>query len=318
VPSEGAWWKDTDVAASVTSSRVDALLDRLACLRGKPRHVTELSGGLTNRNLHVTTPDDDVVVRISSDGGLLAIDRDAEYANSCAAAESGAAPRVIEYARDDNMLVVEFVDGDTLTETDVADSLMLKRIADAVRTLHDGPRFVRDFDMFDIQRFYLSTVRSRGFRLPERYLDFMPQVDRIRTALDAHQIPTVPCNNDLLPANFMDDGERLWLIDYEYSGNNDPCFELGNIWSESNLSLDQLTELVTAYFRAERPSMVARARLLGLMSKYGWTLWASIQDASSDLDFDFWSWGMEKYDRAVDEFDGPDFEGLLATAAAPG
>jgi thiamine kinase-like enzyme len=146
----------------------------------------------------------------------------------------------------------------------------------------------------------------------------MPQVDRIRTVLHAHPIGTVPCNNDLLPANIMDDGERLWLIDYEYGGNNDPCFELGNIWSESNLSLDHLAELVAAYFGAGRPSLVARARLLGLMSKYGWTLWASIQDGSSDLDFDFWSWGMEKYDRAVEEFDGPEFEGLLATAAAPG
>jgi thiamine kinase-like enzyme len=299
-------------------SDVDALLDRLSCLHGKPRHVTELAGGLTNRNLHVTTPDDDVVVRISSNGGMLAIDRDAEYENSRAAAESGAAPKVVEYARDDNMLVVEFIDGDTLTEADVADSGTLQRIAEAVRTLHNGPRFVRDFDMFDIQRSYLATVQSKGFRLPPRYLEFMPQIDRMRDALTAHPVGAVPCNNDLLAANFMDDGERIWIIDYEYSGNNDPCFELGNIWSESTLPLDLLDLLVSEYFGANRPSMVARARLLGLMSKYGWTLWASIQHASSDLEFDFWSWGMEKYDRAVEEFDGPDFEGLLATAAAPG
>ena len=127
----------------------------------------------------------------------------------------------------------------------------------------------------------------------------------------------MPCNNDLLAANFLDDGERLWVIDFEYAGNNDPCFELGNVWSESNLSLEQLDELITHYYRREQPSLVARARLLGLMSKYGWTLWASIQDATSDLDFDFWEWGMEKYDRAVEEFDGPEFETLLATAATP-
>ncbi len=118
----------------------------------------------------------------------------------------------------------------------------------------------------------------------------------------------MPCNNDLLAANFIDDGDRLWLIDYEYSGNGDPCFELGNVWSESNLSLDQLEELVTHYHGGSRPDQVARARLLGVMSKYGWTLWASIQDGISDLDFDFWGWGIEKYDRAVEEFDGPDFD----------
>ena len=74
---------------------------------------------------------------------------------------------------------------------------------------------------------------------------------------------TVPCNNDLLAANFIDDGQKLWLIDYEYSGNGDPGFELGNVWSESNLSLEQLEELVTHYHGGARPDQVARARLLG-------------------------------------------------------
>jgi hypothetical protein len=88
------------------------------------------------------------------------------------------------------------------------------------------------------------------------------------------------------------------------------------VWSESNLSLEQLEELVTHYHGGARPGQVARARLLGLMSKYGWTLWASIQHGVSDIDFDFWEWGMEKYDRAMAEFDGPDFEKLLDQAAS--
>jgi thiamine kinase-like enzyme len=302
---------------SASASDLDGLLDRLACLRDKPRRVEELSGGLTNRNLRVVTPDHDVVVRISSDGGPLAIDRDAEYANSLAAAASGASPRVVEHVADPHLLVVGYIDGHTLTDRDVADPTMLRRIAAVCRTLHAGPRFVSDFDMFDVQRSYLSTVQARGYRLPDRYLEFEPQVDRIRAVLGSRPELTVPCNNDLLPANFIDNGDRLWIIDFEYSGNNDPCFELGNIWSEASLSPDLLAELVAHYFGTERPSMVARARLLGLMSKYGWTLWASIQHATSDLDFDFWEWGMEKYERAVGEFDGPDFERLLTAAAGP-
>jgi thiamine kinase-like enzyme len=166
--------------------------------------------------------------------------------------------------------------------------------------------------MFATQARYIGLVRERGFRLPEGYLEFAPQVERMRTAMDVHPEPTVPCNNDLLAENFIDDGERLWLIDYEYSGNNEPSFELGNIWSESNLSVEQLSELVEAYYGAPLRNKVARARLWGLMSKYGWTLWASIQDAMADIDFDYWQWGMEKYDRAVAEFTGPDFESLLA------
>ncbi len=115
----------------------------------------------------------------------------------------------------------------------------------------------------------------------------------------------MPCHNDLLAENLLDDGERVRIIDYEYAGNNDPCFELGNIWSEATLPAPLLDVLVTAYFGRPRPVQVARARLFGLVAKYGWTLWASIQDGSSPLDFDFWSWGMQKYDRAVAEFDEP-------------
>jgi thiamine kinase-like enzyme len=127
----------------------------------------------------------------------------------------------------------------------------------------------------------------------------------------------VPCNNDLLAGNIINDGERLWLIDYEYSGNNEACFELGDIWSEADLSLDRLEELMEAYDGELLRHRVARARLWGLMSKYGWTLWAAIQDAVSTFDFDFWGWGIEKYDRAVAEFDGPDFDRLLEEVTRP-
>jgi thiamine kinase-like enzyme len=291
---------------------VENALNDVACLRDGPRTITLLVGGLTNTNARVTTPTHDVVVRVSSkDAALLAIDREAEHANSRAAADSGASPRVVDYRPDRHLLVIEYVDGRTLTDADLDSAEMLSRVAGACRTLHQGPRFVNDFDMFQIQRRYLDTVVDHGFRLPPRYLEFMPKVERVRAALSTYRLPTVPCNNDLLAANFIDDGERLWIIDFEYAGNNDPCFELGNIWSEASLGPDLLEPLVTAYFGRPRRAQVARARLLGLMSKYGWTLWASIQDGLGAIDFDFWSWGMEKYERAVAEFSRPDLPRML-------
>jgi thiamine kinase-like enzyme len=121
----------------------------------------------------------------------------------------------------------------------------------------------------------------------------------------------VPCNNDLLAANFIDDGERIWLIDYEYSGNNDACFELGNIWGECQLSLDALAELITAYYGAPLRNKIARARLLGVMGKYGWTLWGAIQHATSPIDFDFWSWATERFEGAAQGLTSHDFRQLL-------
>jgi len=164
---------------------------------------------------------------------------------------------------------------------------------------------------FEIQSGYLRIVREHGYRLPDDYLEYGPAVERIRGALAVRAEPTVACNNDLLAGNFIDDGDAVRLIDYEYSGNNDPCFELGNIWSECHLDLDQLEHLVTAYYGRHLVNKVARARLQGLMGQYGWTLWASIQEATSDLDFEFWPWGMEKYERAVATFRSPELDQLL-------
>ncbi len=296
-----------------------AVADRLASvpeLAELPRQVVRLSGGLTNVNLRVSTPAGSFVARLySSDGALLAIDRDAEFHNSAAAATAGVGAPVVAYRPGEAMLVVGFLPGRTYTAEDLADHQNLTRVARACRQLHEGPRFQGEFDMFQIQSRYYATVRERGFRLPARYDEFLPQVARIREALKVQDVGTVPCNNDLLAGNFIDDGNKIWLIDYEYSGNNDACFELGNVWSESTLGLNELEHLVTAYYGRHLRNRIARARLLGLVSKYGWTLWASIQDGSSTLDFDFWEWGMEKYDRAVSEFDGPHFEQLLDEAA---
>lgn len=297
---------------------LDRLLDGLACLRGQHKVATDLTGGLTNRNVRVTTADRDVVVRVSSkDSSLLAIDRTAECANSLAAAECGASPRVVEYAPQDHLLVIEFIPGKTLTPQDVQSEANLPRIAQVCRQLHSGPRFVNDFDMFEVQRGYLRTVLEQGFRLPPGYRDHEPAVQAAREALTTRDTATVPCNNDLLAANFIDDGTRLWIIDFEYSGNNDPCFELGNIASESHLSPDQLAALVTHYYGRELRHKIARASLHAVMSNYGWSLWAAIQAATSPLDFDFWSWGMEKYERAAATFGSAEFTLLLAEAGRP-
>ena len=187
--------------------------------------------------------------------------------------------------------MIGFLEGQTFTDDDLRDGGHLARVAAACRQLHAGPRFVYDFDMFEVQRSYLDIVQEHGFRLPDRYLEFADKVEQIQRAFAAKPTPTVPCNNDLLAGNFIDDGTKLWLIDYEYAGNNDACFELGNIWSEAGLTLEQLEELMEAYDGELLRHRVARARLWGLMSKYGWTLWGSIQHSVSAIDFDFWAWG---------------------------
>ncbi len=295
------------------SAELDALFDRTKSLAAKPRTISELSGGLTNRNYKVTTPDGIFVARISSDGSeLLAIDRDCEYRNSVAAAAAGPGAPVVEYRPEDCLLVIGYIEGRTFDAADVAAAGNLPRIARACRRLHAGERFGNDFDMFDIQRRYLSVARSRGFKIPAGYDDLEPQFSAAEKALAVRGEGTVPCNNDLLPANLIDDGDRIWLIDYELSGNNDACFELGNIAAEAHLSADALAELVTAYYGRPRRSKIARAWLLGgLIGMYGWTLWGAIQNGASPIDYDFWAWAMERFEGAARGFTAGDFGGLL-------
>jgi thiamine kinase-like enzyme len=304
-------------AAPGDDPAITALLDAIPVTAERPRTVVDLTGGLTNRNLKVSTPSATVVVRIPGRGSeLLEIDRDHEYRNSVAAAEAGVGPPVVHH-RPGQGITVEFLPGRTLTDDDLHRPETLALVADACRRLHAGPRFAGDFDMFAVQARYRRIVAQHGFRLPDRYDDFAPVVARIRAALGPRR--TVPCHNDLLAGNLLAvpdgaGGEEIRIVDYEYSGNNDPCFELGNIWSEATLPAELLDVLVGAYFGRARPDQVARARLFALMSQYGWTLWASIMDGSSALDFDFWEWGMQKYERAVAVLDGPELDRLLDAA----
>jgi len=274
--------------------------------------VEPLAGGLTNTNYKVRSPRGTYVVRISGkDTSLLAIDRDNEVYNTIAAAQTGVGAPFVAALPEHGALVLGFLDGVVMSAEELRRGDRLEAIARACRRLHAGSAFLRDFDMFAIQPAYLEIVRRRGFRLPDRYEEFEPQIRALEEAMRTRPEQPVPCNNDLLAENFIDVGGELRLIDYEYSGNNEPSFELGNVWSESNLSLGQLEELVAHYYGRPLRNKVARARAWGLMSKYGWTLWGSIQDGVSDIDFDFWGWAMEKYERAVEELDGPQFEQML-------
>ncbi|WP_137291900.1 phosphotransferase [Nocardioides dongxiaopingii] len=303
-----------------------AHLDRLACLAGRSWRAVDLPGGLTNHNVRVTTTDGpdageplDLVVRCTqSDAGLLGIDRDAEHANTAAAGAAGVGAEVVEYRPDLGMLVIGHLGGRTLASADLADPGVLARAADAVRRLHAGAPFVGRFDMFARQATYRATVRERGFALPPTYDDHEDAWGDVRRALAVGAGPLVPCNNDLLAANFIDgsddSGPRVWLIDYEYSGDNDAFFELGNTATECDLTSDQTDAWVEAYLRpvgGPTRADLARVRLQMLCSEYGWSLWGFIQAATSPLGFDFRAWGQERLDKAEAAFRGPDLPRLL-------
>jgi thiamine kinase-like enzyme len=284
---------------------------------GREIRISPIAAGLTNQNYRVEVDGTPYFVRLPGQStDLLAVDRANELHNTRAAAEAGVGPDVMATDPETGAFALDWIDGRTMSNAAFAAEGTPARIAAALRQLHAGPRFRDDFDMFRLTEYYLSVVDQRSIRIPAGYRDALPRVTLIEAALAGHPMATVPCHNDLLAENYLDDGRRLWIVDYEYSGNNDPTFELGNTAQELGFDAARQEELCAAYFGEATPALLARMRLQMIMSDVGWTLWAAIQAAISSIDYDFWGWAEERWGRASSAFQRDDFDDLLAEVVA--
>jgi thiamine kinase-like enzyme len=296
---------------------IDEVVTKIPDWVGKDVSITSLSGGLTNSNFRVEVDGTPYFVRVpGASTELLAVDRDNEYYNSKAAFVAGVAPKVLYHLPEYNVMVLEFINGKTMSKDSLNEPGQPTRMAETIKKLHAGPRFLRDFNMFRLTEYYLKICKERGIKIPDGYLDRVTTFERIEKTVNVNPLPTVPCNNDLLAENYIDDGKQLWLIDYEYSGNNDPTFELGNTCQEMQFNDDQLKEICAAYFGEIRSNMIARMKLNMIMSDVGWGLWAAIQTKISMIDFDFWGWAIERWGRAVDKMHSVEFEGWMRDVQA--
>ncbi|MFL5651165.1 MAG: phosphotransferase [Chloroflexota bacterium] len=271
-----------------------------------------IAAGLTNSNWRVEVDGTPFFVRIPGAGtDLLAVDRGNEIFNTLAAAEAGVAPRVVQTVPEWDVFALGWLDAETMSNESLRAPGMPSRIAARLRQLHAGPRFRDDFDMFRVAERYLALVDERDIPIPAGYREQIGHIPLIEAALARHPAASVPCHNDLLADNYLDDGTRLWLVDWEYSGNNDPAFELGNTAQELGYDDAQVEELCTAYFGEASAARLARMRLQMIMSDVGWTLWAAIQARISTIDYDFSGWAEERWARTEAALDGREFESWL-------
>ena len=274
---------------------------------------------MTNRNYRVSTTTGDYVVRISvRETGELGIDRDNEHHNSRLAAQVGVGAPVLARVKHPEALVVRFVEGVTLSPGAFQDPRRVSALATALRRLHGAPPFARDFDMVQVQNRYHQIVVENGYPLPAGYARYADHAQRMSEVIARTRERTAPCHNDLMPGNFIESGgagSHLWIVDYEYSGNNDPCYDLGDAINELELDPVRAEQLVTEYHGGPWPTELARARLCSLMSKYGWSLWGSIRIGTTG-DPEIHEWAEALWSRAVAEFEAPEFEQLLDRAQA--
>ena len=294
---------------------VEGAVGRVSLWRGREVTVAPLSGGLTNENYLVEAGGARYVMRIpGASTELLSIDRANEVHNTRAAATTGIGPRVVEHVPELDVMMLEFIPGPTMSATTLQSAPMVRRMADSFKRLHGAPRFLKDFDMFRLIETYLRIVEEHEVLIPPDYRERLPLVAEIERAVQVGSLESVPCHNDLLCENFIDDGRWLRIVDYELSGNNDPAFDLGNTAQEASLDEELRAVLCQAYFGRLEPQQLARMNLFALMSDIGWTLWGAIQANISTIDFDFTEYYTTRWKRAVMVMDSDPLVGWLRQA----
>jgi thiamine kinase-like enzyme len=296
-------------------SRAEDAAGRISLWRGKDVKLSSLSGGLTNENYLVEIGSERYVMRLpGTSTELLSIDRANEVYNARAAASTGIGPAVLEHIPRLDIMVLEFIPGETMSARRLQSPSMARRMAESFKRLHGAPRFLKDFDMFRLIESYLRIVDEHEVRIPADYRERLPLVAKIERAVQVGALPHVSCHNDLLCENFIDDGQCLRVVDYELSGNNDACFDLGNTAQEASFDDALRAVLCESYFGRLDRQQLARMNLFALMSDVGWTLWGAIQAKISSLDFDFTDYYTTRWNRALAVMESDRLEGWLREA----
>jgi thiamine kinase-like enzyme len=290
-----------------------ARIPALAAMGGAP--VIERLGGLTNRVYRVG----DHCVRIPGAGTEEYIDRANEAVAARAAAAAGVSPEVIHADPATGVMVTRFVEG-TVTMSPAAFRARPgspARAGQAFARLHrSGAVFPFRFELFGMIDSYLGVLSGKDVDLPAGYHDVVAEAEGVRRALDARPVAPVACHCDPLCENFLDTGARMWIVDWEYSGMNDPMWDLGDLSVEGQFDAAQDEEILTAYFGGEAPAaergrMVVHKAMCDLL----WTLWGLIQLANGNPADDFRAYADGRFARCRALMASPDFARYLKAAS---
>jgi thiamine kinase-like enzyme len=262
---------------------------------GREAAIEVLGGGLTNHNFKVTLDGGEAyAIRIAGAGTeLLGIDRQVEHGASLMAAAAGVGPEVIAFV--DDCLVTRFVDGEIVPLERMRTPEALRRVAEALQAIHGSPPIAGRFDSFEVVERYRDTTLARGGSVPDRYEPALAVARRIARAHG--RVTERPCHNDLLNANFIDDGERLRIVDWEYAGMGDPYFDLANFSINHGLDEEQSRFLLEAYFGEVRDGDERAVTRMRYMSDFREAMWGVVQAAVSELDVDFEAYAAEHFER---------------------
>ncbi|SHH16812.1 choline/ethanolamine kinase family protein [Cognatishimia maritima] len=296
----------------------------LATLRKTPGFETVASdrcsitrlGGLTNLVHLVETPTARVIVRIPGEGTDEYIDRSIEITNANAAWRAGISAEVLWADANSGEMVTRAIENiETMTPALFKSrSGSPERAGKALAKLHNsGEAFEFRFELFAMIDEYLKVLATKDVDLPEGYHVVVKAAEPIKEALNANPARLAPCHCDPLCENFLDDGEAMWIVDWEYSGMNDPLWDVGDLSVEANMDESQEAELLRGYFGRE-PTAEEKGRVViyKAMCDLLWTLWGLIQHTDNNPAEDFWAYATTRFDRCKALMNSDDFPGHVA------
>jgi thiamine kinase-like enzyme len=291
----------------VETAEAAAAVDRL--WPGLTASIAALSGGITNRNYRVDVGGSSYVLRVGGkDTNLLGIDRATEHEASLRAAEVGVGPEVVDFVEPEGWMVTRFIVGRAVPPEEIRTRQGISRVAAALRKIHGAVRIPGWFDAHAVVEAYRDEAVRQGVSIPAEFDDAHHVSEQIRRARGPQQ--EVPCHNDLLNANFIDDGD-IRVVDWEYAGMGDRFFDLANLSVNHDFGLEEDSLLLAAYFGVEVPAHLAALRLMRIMSDFREAMWGLLQSGISELDFDFNEYATKHFNRLMAAAEDPGFEQYL-------
>ncbi len=278
----------------------------------KSIEVKELTGGITNRNYKITADGDCFVLRLGgNETQFLGIDRKNEYECSLLASQVGIAPEPITFLEPEGYILARFISGKGIPAEEIGLEENIRRVVESIKAYHALDFFPGFFSPFRVAEEYAKTARSFNVKLPEKIDWYLEKSYEIEKAMYRQPLEPRPCHNDLLNGNFIDDGTRVRILDWEYAGMGDIFFDLGNFAIQHEFKDEQDEILLKAYFGEPTDSQRAQQKLMKIMSDLREAMWSQVQIGVSKLDFDYAGYGRKYFDRFEENTSGNEYQKWL-------
>lgn len=274
--------------------------------------VEELSGGITNRNFKITADGECFVLRLGgNETNFLGIDRKNEYECSLLASKVGIAPEPTAFLEPEGYIVARFLTGKGIPAEAIGVEENIRRVVGSMKAYHALESFPGSFSPFRVAEDYAQTARRFHVKSPDNMDWILERSREIEKAMYREPLQPRPCHNDLLNGNFIDDGTRIRILDWEYAGMGDIFFDLGNFAVQHDFNDEQDEILLKAYFGSPSDSQRAHQKLMKIMSDLREAMWSLVQMGVSKLDFDYAGYGRKYFERFKESTSGMQYQDWL-------